>query len=389
MRIAIFSNTFLPTISGVVRSIASYKAALEDLGHEVHVFTQGARAYRDPEPNVHRYFSLHPGLPNDLPVTIPFSPKLDRLLREMQPDVIHAQHPVLLGNLAQRKARQLGVPLVYTLHAQYWQYGVYMPFKFLERPYNRLAAARVKRFMLKCDHIIAPSESLRDLIVGEFGITRPVTVIPTGIDMNSFDASKRIEQRRQLGWEDSFVVISAGRLAPEKNWPDLIQAVAQVIEGNPQVKLVLLGDGPSRDDLERQAAALGISDKVEFTGLVPYHKVPGYLIAADLFAFASETETQGLVTLEALAAGLPAVAYDAIGTRDVVADGLNGILTRADSRSLAAGIESLLNDPSQFAELQRGALKSAEKMDIRLLAKKLVGVYESSIDQMQRQLQTN
>jgi len=384
MRIMVFSNTYLPTVSGVVRSISLYKAALEEMGHDFHVFTQGAHGYRDQEPNIHRYVSFHLGLPNDLPITIPFSPAIDRLIRELRPDVVHAQHPVLLGNLARHKARHLDVPLVYTLHAQYWHYGIYMPFRFLQRPYSNFVVGQVKRYMSKCDHIIAPSKSLRNLIIGKFQVKKPITVIPTGIDLKSYDLKKRLDLRQKFGWGSDFVIISTGRLAPEKNWADLLQAICQVIREDSKVRLVLLGDGPDRSKLTLQTEKLGISEKVEFIGMVPYDDVANYLLASDLFAFTSLTETQGLVTLEALAAGLPVVAYDAIGTRDVVVEGFNGSITPANSGALASAILGLLDDPVRFEKLKKGALDTAKKMDIRILAKDLIEVYETSIRQYHR-----
>ncbi len=382
MRIAIFSNTYLPTISGVVRSISSYKAALEELGHEVHVFTQGAWGYQDKEANIHRYVSLHLGLPNSLPITIQFSPSIDRFLTDLRPDVIHSQHPLLLGNVALRKAKQLKIPLVYTLHAQYWHYGVYVPIRFLQKYYSHYITGRVKRYLEGCDHVIAPSKDMRDLIVGEFQVRKPVTVIPTGIDLKSYERVARGEMRKRFGWKDDFVIISVGRLAPEKKWPDLIRAASRVIQNNPGSRLVLLGDGPQRKELERQAEEFGVRKWVEFVGMVPYEIVANYLVAADLYAFTSLTETQGLGTLEAMAAGLPVVAYDAIGTRDVVVEGKNGYLTEANSNALAQAITSLMKQPIQIEKLKKEALKTALQLDIRVLVKDLIGVYNNSIGQL-------
>jgi len=381
MRIGVFSNTYLPTISGVVRSISSYKAALEELGHEVHVFTQGARGYQDNEPNIHRYVSIGLGLPNDLPVTFPFSPSIDRLLNDLRLDVIHSQHPILLGNVAQQKARQLGIPLVYTLHAQYWHYGIYMPVRFLQEPYNRYITRRVKNYLRGCDHIIAPSNSMHDLMVEKFQVQKPIAVIPTGIDLKAYEQFDRKEMRKKFGWGNDFIIISTGRLAPEKNWLDLIQVASQIIQNNSGVRLVLLGDGPQRIALERQAAELGITDKLKFVGMVPYDEVASYLVAADLFAFTSLTETQGLGTLEAMAAGLPVAAFNAIGTRDIVVDGENGILTEANSPTLAHAIERTLKDRDQMEKLKIGALKTARQLDIRVLVKDLVEIYKNPMRQ--------
>jgi glycosyltransferase involved in cell wall biosynthesis len=377
MRIAIFSNTYLPTISGVVRSISSYKLALEEMGHEVHVFTQGARGYQDKDPNVHRYVSFGLGLPNGLPVTIPISPSIDRLINDLRPDVIHSQHPLLLGDVAQKKARQLGIPLVYTLHAQYWHYGIYMPFRFLRAPYNKYITKKVKEYLQACDHVISPSKSMNALMVKEFQVQKPITVIPTGINLMSYERVDRFRMRGKFGWNGDFVIISTGRLALEKNWRDLIQAGSQVIKNNMHVKLVLLGDGPQRKELEHQAKELGVSNKVEFVGMVPYEDVASYLVAADLYAFTSLTETQGLGTLEAMAAGLPVAAYEADGTRDVVVNGENGLLTEANSNVLAQVIMNLINESGQIKKLGAGALSTARQLDIRVLVKELIKVYEN------------
>jgi glycosyltransferase involved in cell wall biosynthesis len=202
--------------------------------------------------------------------------------------------------------------------------------------------------------------------------------------LESFNQSRRAEFRNRLGWTNQFVIISTGRLAPEKNWPDLLKASAPILHRYPQVQLALLGDGPQRSELERLAADLGIANKVRFIGMVPYEKVPEYLIASDLFAFTSLTETQGLVTLEAMAAGLPVVAYDGIGTRDIVVDGINGILKKSNPQDLFRAIETVIESTELRVQLKDGAQRTARQMDIHQLAERLIGVYETSIAKIQR-----
>jgi len=254
----------------------------------------------------------------------------------------------------------------------------------LQHLYGNFIVTQVKRYLHRCDHIIAPSESMRKLIVERFQVNKPVTVLPTGVDLTSYDRGSRDLMRKKLGWGRDFVIITTGRLAPEKSWPDLIDAAAEVIQGVPKVRMVFLGEGPERGSLEQRAKDLGIRDNVEFVGMVPYEEVARYLVAADLFAFTSQTETQGLATLEAMAAGLPVVAYDAIGTRDVVVNGKNGTLAPANSKALALAISNLMQDPGHMDQLRRGALKAAQELDIRRLAKKLVTLYETSIAQISR-----
>ncbi|HUM69166.1 MAG TPA: glycosyltransferase, partial [Chloroflexota bacterium] len=189
--------------------------------------------------------------------------------------------------------------------------------------------------------------------------------------------------RQQLNWGDDTILISVGRLADEKNWPTLLDAVAMLFARQPHVRLVLLGDGPARHDLEKYSEELGIADRVTFTGNVPFDDVPSYLKAADLFCFASVTETQGLVTLEAMAAGLPVVAVDATGTSDAVDHEVDGLLTPNDSAALAAAIERVLADQELGARLKEATAVKATKFDIITLSQQLVALYQQAIEDKQ------
>jgi glycosyltransferase involved in cell wall biosynthesis len=144
--------------------------------------------------------------------------------------------------------------------------------------------------------------------------------------------------------------------------------------------LVLLGDGPARESLESLAAELGIAARVTFMGSIPFGEIPGYLKAADAFSFASVTETQGLVTIEAMAAGLPVVAVDASGTRDIVEHGKQGFLVENDPQALANGLHELLSHPSQMKRFSNSALKKARTFDVNQLSRQLTGVYEQAIE---------
>jgi glycosyltransferase involved in cell wall biosynthesis len=144
--------------------------------------------------------------------------------------------------------------------------------------------------------------------------------------------------------------------------------------------LIILGDGPQREVLETYTQEVGLTDRVIFTGLVPFEEIPAYLKAADIFCFASTTETQGLVTMEALAAGLPVIAVDATGTRDAVVSGQEGLLTDNDPAALAQAIQQILADDALLTHLQTNALKKAGNFEMTIQAKKMVAVYEQAID---------
>jgi glycosyltransferase involved in cell wall biosynthesis len=169
-------------------------------------------------------------------------------------------------------------------------------------------------------------------------------------------------------------------LAEEKNVKTLLSAVAQVMSQRDDVCLLLIGDGPQRKELEKFSEELGIAARVNFTGRIPFDQVPAYLKAADLFCFASVTETQGLVTMEALAAGLPVAAVAATGTSDAVEHGQQGLLTENDSQALGQAIQQILADDSLYARLKAGAPAKAKSFDMLEQARKMVAVYEQAIE---------
>lgn len=381
MHIAFFTNFYHPVVNGVVRSVASFRKVLMEQGHNVFVFAQSDGTYKDNEPFIFRYPSLPLPLPGDISAAIPVSPFVEQLLPALKLDIIHTHHPVLLGQTAARKAAELDLPLIFTFHTQYWEYTHYIPFpqevvqEFLKNAVHRW----LKDFMQKCQHIIIPSESIKEILVRDYGLEERYTVIPTGTDLEPYRCVEWKALRKEKGWQDETVLISVGRLAPEKNWDTLLRAFARVHAQRPKLRLVLIGDGPAKETLEALAAELGFAEHVTFTGALPFDEVPCYLKAADVFAFASVTETQGLVTIEAMAAGLPIVAVDGSGTRDIVEHGKQGFLVENDAEALAKGIEKLLSDPQRMKRFSNNALKKANTFDVNQLGKQLVSVYEQAV----------
>jgi glycosyltransferase involved in cell wall biosynthesis len=381
MHIAYFTNFYLPVVNGVVRSVQSFRDAFTQMGHNVFVFAQ-EDDYEDTEPFIFRYPSLHLPLPVDIPTVVPVSAFVDQLIPKLKLDVIHTHHPVLLGQTAATKAHDYNLPLVFTFHTQYHEYTHYLPLP--QEQVQEFLKSRVmswmREYMRKCQHIVIPSESMRTMLVSEYGLVDRFTVIPTGIDVTPFKKANGAALRSQWGWGDDKVIVSVGGLAEEKNWLTLVQAFALAQKSHPEIRLVLLGDGPQADALKQLAGELGVTDRVTFTGKVPFEEVPAYLKAADIFSFASITETQGLVTLEAMAAGLPVVAVNAIGTRDFIEVGKQGFLTQNDPADLAKGLVDLLDNPNLIGKLRRAALRTAYAYDNKRLARKLLKVYEQAIE---------
>jgi glycosyltransferase involved in cell wall biosynthesis len=382
MHIAQFTNSYYPVISGVVRSVSAFRKALTDLGHNVFVFAQNEPDYVDKEPFIFRYPALDLGLPGDFPATIPFSPFIDNLFPPLKVDVIHSHHPVLLGQAAANKAREYNLPLVFTFHTRYRDYSHYFPLnqEIVQEFIKNTIDSWLRVYMRRCHHIVVPSKSIRDILFSEYYVKGPITIIPTGIELEPYEGAEGASIRRQRGWGEETVLISVGRLAKEKNLRRLLQAFAQVVQRHPDVRLVLLGDGPNRKELVELTQDLGIAGRVDFVGKVPFEEIPCYLKAADLFCFSSLTETQGLVTVEAMAAGLPVVAVDATGTRDVIEHGKDGLLTPDDSQALAQAISRVLEDPQLADRLKAAGLDKARSYSIAEQAQKLLSVYQEAIE---------
>jgi glycosyltransferase involved in cell wall biosynthesis len=382
MHIAHFTNTYHPVVSGVVRSVSAFRKALTELGHNVFVFAQDTGQHHDEEPFIFRYPAIKLPLRVDFPATIPISPFVDKLLPSLKLDVIHSHHPVLIGQAAVSKAEELNLPLVFTFHTRYRDYTHYFPLpqEIVQEFVKDAIESWLADYMGKCHHIVVPSESMRQILVEEYGLEDRLTAIPTGIDLRPYQDADGSAIRAQRGWGDDRVLISVGRLALEKNIKTLLNACAQVMRTNEDVRLVLIGDGPAWDSLHQSTRQLGIAERVEFTGKIPFEEVPAYLKAADLFVFASVTETQGLVTMEAFAAGLPVVAVDGTGTRDVVGHENEGLLTENDGAALGEAIQRILGDETLLSSYKQAAVEKARTLDIIHVAKQLQDVYSQAID---------
>lgn len=381
MHIAFFTNFYLPVVNGVVRSVESFRSELTNQGHNVFVFAQADQDYVDEAPFIFRYPSLPLPIQVKVSAVIPVSPFVDQLLPALKLDVIHTHHPILLGQTAAGKAEEFGLPLVFTFHTQYQEYTHYVPLpqEAIQEFLKDAIQNWMMDFMQKCQHIVIPSRSMEETLIQTYGLRDRYTVIPTGIDLEPYRHTDGRSLRSKMGWQDEKVLISIGRLGQEKNWDTLLKAVKRVHQKHPEVRFVLIGDGMERESLQRLATELGISERITFTGEMPFSDVIQYLKAADLFGFASVTETQGLVTMEALAAGLPVVAVDASGTRDCVEDGEQGYLVPNDADALADSIIRLLDSPGTMKKFRSKALKKAKEFDVKNCTRQLLEVYKQAV----------
>jgi 1,2-diacylglycerol 3-alpha-glucosyltransferase len=341
MRIGMMVETYKPYVSGITNYISLNKAALEKAGHQVFVFTFGDPDYQDDEPNIIR----SPGLPlvdTGFYISFQYSRPARHLLYTM--DVVHVHHPFLTGILARRYCKPRGIPIIFTNHTRYDLYAhYYMP--ILPDPVGEsIMESYLPSFCRSCDLVIAPSEGLRKILL-RMGVDTNVEVVPNGVNLQPFITPVQSHDRSEFGFQDQQVVLSyMGRLGPEKNLPFLLRAFAGAASAYDHVRLLVIGDGPERENMQCQVRNMGIESKVFFTGMVPYAQLPGYLAAADALVTASVTEVHPLSVIESMAAGLPVLGIQSPGVGDTVIDGETGYLSSEDMAEFTAKMVRLATE---------------------------------------------
>ncbi len=380
MRIAMFSNHYYPHVSGVAVSIASLREELALLGHETILFTaRFQNAPADTDKSIVRVPAIRT-ISAWVPFAVPWSRIIRKELDAFAPDIIHTHHPILLGKRALREARKRRIPIVATKHALYEYYADYVPLvpRFVIRP---AVNAAFNSFLRRCDGVIAPSGSVEGML--RDARVRNTVVAPTGIDPVRYEnaGAGRGRWRARLGLADSDIaVMSMGRLQKEKNFPLLLEAVKKARSlSNRNIRLFVAGTGAEKSALENTARKIFAGGEAKFVGLVEHKEVPAFFAAGDIFSYASVTETQGLTTLEAMAAGLPVAAVAGPGTSDMVEDGISGILAENDPEKLGEAIASLANDPEKAARLARAAKERSNAFTARAMAQKILGFYAEAV----------
>ena len=374
MRIGLFTNNYLPFCGGVTISVETLRCGLERRGHEVWLFAPRFPGYTDDTPRVIRVPSVPAATYPEFALAIPWGPRLARRVRALGLDVFHAHHPFLLGPAARRFARRAGRPLVFTYHTRYEKYAHYVP---LTRPLVEAAALGLStRFAASTDAVLAPSGLVRDQLRAR-GVSTPMAVVPTGIDLERFRPGDRAAARRELGLgADDPLLLYVGRLDREKSVDRVLLAFERIAGTLPAARLWLVGQGKESQALQRRAAASPAAERIYFAGVREHARLAVWYQAADVFLFASETETQGLVLAEAAACGLPAVAVLAPGTDEVVRDGESGILTKGDPAALAeAAIGLLLDGPRRAGMRARARLVAEAEFDVERQITRTLDVY--------------
>ncbi|MDX9913487.1 MAG: glycosyltransferase [Candidatus Moranbacteria bacterium] len=381
MNIAIFTNNYLPNPYGVTTSVESFRREFEKRGHNVYIFAPYNIGYKDKNKNVFRYPSIDIKYKIRFPLPIPYSRKIDREIKKLKIDIIHSQHPNLLGWVAINWAEKKNVPLVFTWHTIYDQYTHYTPFipKQLAKGWvinNSVNYANCT------DKIIIPTISVKK-IIENWGVNNEnIEVIPTGVDIKMFSNVNSVRIKEELAIDDDKkIILSISRLTEEKNVIFLVKEVIKVLKKDPDAVFILGGDGYLKNDLIKIINKAKVGKQVFLVGLVDKEEVKNYLNLADVFVYASKSETQGTIITEAMYMGLPIVALKALGVSDLITSGKTGILVSTKERNFDDNIFKLLSDKGLAKYLGENAQKEArEKYTSEVCAGKMLEIYEELIN---------
>jgi len=389
MKICMMTNTFLPHVGGVARSVHTLSEVTRARGNEVLVvaptFEGEDKVPKQVEKHVVRLPAIQQFNGSDFSVRLPLTYNLNPVLSAFEPNIVHSHHPYLLGDSALRYAADKNAPVIFTHHTLHEEYTHYVPF---DSPgFKQFVIELCTEYANLCDAVIAPSESIARLIKKR-GVTVPIEVIPTGINVPAFASGRRdkFRQAHQLP-QDAFVVGHLGRLAPEKNLDYLARAVGQFVRQNNNARFLVVGSGPSEKNIQELFTKEKLTDRLVLAGKKTGRDLYDAYAAMDVFAFASFTETQGMVVAEAMAAGLPVVALNASGIREVVRDGENGFLlpARARESAFAARLHQLEQDHSLREEQARGAKRTARLFTESGCAEKALNLYRKVLRQTRRE----
>ncbi len=383
MNIAIFTNNYLPNPYGVSTSVEGFRRAFIDAGHTVYVFApRWGDSVTQKEENIFRYPSIKIPTKIDFSLVIPHSSEIEEIIKNLDIDIVHAQHPNLLGTVAKEWALRKNVPLVFTWHSLYDRYAHYMPF-VPEKLSGHLAMKNASEFAQNCDHIIVPTQSIINIIKKAGVKHNRISVVPSGVDEELFiNADGRKVKKKYNIADDMLVLATVSRLTEEKNILFLARVIAKILQKNKNVIFLCGGEGNLQREVQHIFEVINVNERVIFVGKVNREEVKNYLDAGDIFVYASTSETQGTIITENMYIGKPIVAIGKNGVGDLIEDNVNGLIAQENEENFISKVQKLINDRGLREKIGKTAYRIAhEKYTAGACATELEKVYKDVIEQ--------
>ena len=393
LNIAMFTNNYFPFIGGVPISIARLTKGLRRKGHNVVIFAPKYPLETLEEPNVIRCNLLiyYKTKPFDFAIVNIFSPKIEKTFLAENFDVIHVHHPFWMGSKGLELGKKYGLPVVLTYHTRLEKYSHNLP--ILKQTFENIVSHKlIQIFSQKCDGIIAPTNSAKEYLAN-IGVSRSKTVLPTGVDFDLYDNIdlKKIDLiNKKYKLKNEVILCSVSRLTEEKNIYFLLKGIKR-IKDNSKVafKCIIIGDGPEKENILKNIENEGLKDTVILVGSVSPKEVCEYYMASDIFVFSSQSETQGIVILEAMAGKCAVVAIRSSGIDDIIHNGYNGFKTKADLDMWSEKVIYLMETPEILKEMSQNAYDFSNKFSLEAMAETTVEVYQKAIVHKKTNLMDN
>lgn len=388
MRIALFSDTYLPDINGVATSTNILRNELIKLGHEVLVVTSELPSDSDYEDEFDSNILRVPGLEIQALYGYRacniFSFKGMREIKRFRPEVIHVQTEFGIGIFGRIAGEYLDIPVVYTYHTMWTDYSHYInPInsETVDSVVKKVITKISKFYGNKCEELIVPSNKTKDALL-HYGLTqKEINIIPTGLELDKFDIRNKNEVIcqdliRQYDLQNKFVLTFLGRIAPEKSIDVIINALKEVVKVNQNIKCLIVGGGPQLEELKSSVKDDDIKNYIIFTGPQSGQYVPAHYHISDMFISASLSETQGLTYIEAMASNVPVIARFDDQLTDVVNDGKNGFFFKQENELPEIILKAMEMD---LSSMKKNALDKAKEFSSKTFAKRVLDVYEKAI----------
>lgn len=387
MRIGLFTDSYPPYINGVSTSVAMLKRALEKKGHIVYVVTVGNNAVKYEYDEEERVVKV-PGIPigiYDYRISKIYPLSMINTMKNWNLDVIHSHTEFGIGIFARLFAKQFNIPLVHTYHTLYEDYTHYITHGYFDKSSKKIVEYLTKFYCDKtANELIVPTDKIYKLFKDKYEFTKNIHIIPTGIEVDKFftenvdkelvhSLSKKLDLKKK-----DFVIGFVGRLATEKNLEFLLNAHQKIIKKYNNIKLLIIGDGPDRENYEKMVRDLKIEKNVIFNGKAALEEMPYYYHCLDIFATASTTETQGLTVIEAMAAGKPPLCINDESFVGTVTNGLNGMIFTSEDEYIKQ-VFSLYTDANLRQRLGTQARVQAEHCSSNSYAERVLEVYNRAI----------
>lgn len=378
MNIGIFSDTYMPQMNGVAVSVDILVKGLRARGHKVFLFAPRIKGHKDKDSDVFRIPSWDFPFYEGHKFIYGFGYILSQV-KSLKLDIIHAQTPFGTGLISLYLARKRKIPLVHSYHTLFSRYVHYVP--FLPHSFAIwFAEFASRKYCNASQMVISPSNQTKTLLL-DYGIDIPIEVLPTGVEVELFQqASKGVMRDKHGIAPETKVLLFVGRLGTEKNIDFLIKVFKEVKKDIPTAYFIIVGDGPARRELEELSFKINLADSLIFAGAYPRNHVAEYIKDADLFIFASQTETQGLVLVEAMAGGLPVVALKGPGVLDVMEDGKSGFICPGPILEFKEKVVNLLKNDELRAKMSAFAIEHARQFSRQVFVDKMVELYEKTIE---------